>query len=174
MEHRFGGETPYLVFRYRIVRMWALPVEMLLSGGLGLVPLAPLGAVTEADLPRVVRRMQMRINQEARPEEAGTLWTAADVLMGLRYSRDLVSELLRGVRGMKDSVTYQAIVEEGVEKGRLEEARTVLLDLGAERFGAPGEEVEAAIARLDDLTHLRRLHRRLLHASSWRELLSEP
>ena len=120
-ERGFPDESPYLTFRYQIVRIWQLPVETCLDGGLGLVPLAPLGAVTEAELPAVIGRMRQRIDHEATAEEAATLWTAADVLMGLRYSRELVSELLRGVQNMKESVTYQAIVEEGVEKGRLEE-----------------------------------------------------
>lgn len=186
VERGFAGEPPYLVFRYQIVRIWQLRVETFLNGGLGLVPLAPLGAVTEAELPGVIRRMQQRIDREAGPDEAGTLWTAADVLMGLRYSRELVGDLLRGVRGMKESVTYQAIVEEGVEKGRLEgklegrlegrleEARQTLLDLGAERLRMPSEDVESAVRRITDLEQLRRLRRRLLHVSTWEELLAAP
>jgi predicted transposase YdaD len=134
-EQGFRDETPYLVFRYQVVRIWQLPTETFLAGGLG-----------------------------------------------LRYSRELVSRLLRGVRAMKESVTYQAIVEEGVEKGklegklegRLEEARTMLLEFGAERFGTPGQEVETAIGRITDVERLRRLGRRLLHVSSWQELLATP
>ena len=102
--------------------------------------------------------------------------------MGLRYSRELVGELLRGVQNMKESVTYQAIVEEGVEKGRvegrregrLEEARQTLLDLGAERLGAPGEEVQAAVRGIIDLERLRRLRHRLFHVSTWEDLLAPP
>ena len=63
--------------------------------------------------------MDERIRAEATADEAGTLWTAADVLMGLRYSRQLVAQLLQGVHGMKESVTYQAILEEGVVKGEV-------------------------------------------------------
>ncbi len=77
---------------------------------------------------------------------------------------------------MKESVTYQAIVEEGVEKGiekgRLEEARQMLLDLGTERLGEPSEDVERAIGRLTDLERLRQLGRRLLHVATWQELLA--
>ncbi len=58
--------------------------------------------------------------------------------MGLRYDRALIEQLLQEVRGMKESVTYQAIVEEGVAKGReegvvkgrMEEARRILFRLG--------------------------------------------
>ncbi len=69
------------------MRLWQLPVETCLDAGLGLVP---LGAVTEAELPAVIGRMRQRIDHEATAEEAATLWTAANVLIGLRYSRELV------------------------------------------------------------------------------------
>ena len=72
-------------------------------------------------------------------ERARELWTATRILMGLRHSQDLIDVLLQGVQGMKDSVTYQAIVAEGVAegviKGRAEEARRVLFLLGKEGFG---------------------------------------
>src|SRR5262249_3956733 len=117
--HRlFPGEPPYLEFRYQVVRVWQTPVETILSGGLGLLTLAPRSDVDPAVLPAVIQRMDQRFRQETSPEEAGILWTAADVLMGLRYPRALVSQLLQGVHGMKESVTYQAIVEEGVVKAR--------------------------------------------------------
>ena len=43
-ERRFPDETPYLAFRYKIVRLWQLPVETCLESGLGLVLLAPLNS----------------------------------------------------------------------------------------------------------------------------------
>jgi hypothetical protein len=50
----FPGEAPYLLFRYQVVRVWRLRPEPLLSGGLGLLPLAPISAVTEAELPGIL------------------------------------------------------------------------------------------------------------------------
>ena len=105
LQSGFSDEPPYLVFRYDIVRVWQLPPEVFLNGGLGILPLAPISAVTEAQLPAVIRRMGERIRAETTPDEGGKLWTAADVLMGLRYPRQLVAELLKGVHGMKESVT---------------------------------------------------------------------
>jgi hypothetical protein len=35
------------------------------------------------------------VDREAAAEEAGNLWTAVDVLMGLRYSKELIESLLR-------------------------------------------------------------------------------
>ena len=44
--------------------------------------------------------------------EAGEIWTATYVLMGLRYTAEETETLLQGVRAMTDSVTFQAILEE--------------------------------------------------------------
>jgi hypothetical protein len=168
LQRGFPGEPPYLVFRYGVVRVWQLPAETFLSGGMGILPLAPLGAVAEAELPDVIRRMEQRISAEATPDEAGTLWTATDVLMGLRYPRTLVSELLRGVHGMKDSVTYQAIVEEGEVKA----LHRALLHLGRKRFGPPNPASEMAVHGIEDPDRLERLIDALLEVSSWEELLA--
>lgn len=83
---RPGGRS-YLTFEYEIVRAWQKPVEEILAGGLSTLPMAPVADVPPAMLPGVIRRMEDRIEQEAPREQAGVLWTAAFVLMGLRYSR---------------------------------------------------------------------------------------
>jgi hypothetical protein len=69
---------------------------------------------------------------------------------------------------MKESVTYQAIVEEG----RLEEARQTLLELGAEQLGQPTDDIDQAIGQIADLEHLHRLRRRLRQVGTWQELLT--
>ncbi len=50
--------------------------------------------------------------------------------MGLRYAPSLARQLLQGVRNMRESATYQAILEEGEAigeaRGKVEEARDVL------------------------------------------------
>ena len=168
----FRGEQPYLVFRYEVVRVWELSSETFLSGGLGILPLAPLSAVDEAELPGVIRRMDERIRAEATVNEAGTLWTAADVLMGLRYPRALVAQLLQGIHGMKESVTYQAIVEEGEVKGKVEARQEVILQLGRRRFGTPTPASEIALRGITDPDRLTRLIDGLLDVASWEELLA--
>jgi hypothetical protein len=126
---------------------------------------------TEA-LPEVIRQMEARIEQEASPDEAGVLWTATYVLMGLRYSRKMATALLRGVRAMKESVTYQAIVDVGRAEGRLTEARAILLRQGQKQFGPPAEEVRAALQAITSIERLERLAERLLDVESWQELLA--
>jgi hypothetical protein len=170
LQRGFAAEPPYLLFRYQAVRVWQQPVDTFLSGGLGILPLAPLSDVAEADLPAVIAKMQERINREATLEEAGTLWTAADVLMGLRYQRTLVDQLMQGVHGMEDSVTYQAIVEKGVIRARQED----ILRLGGKRFGAPSSAREMAVRGITDVDRLARMIDRLLDVSSWEDLLATP
>jgi hypothetical protein len=63
-ERRFpDADAPYLTFRYQVIRVWQLPVEPLLAGGPGTLPLAPISAVGEADLPGVIRRMKERLSE---------------------------------------------------------------------------------------------------------------
>ena len=166
----FPGRPPYLEFRYHVVRVWEISPETFLSGGLGILPLAPLGALADAELPGVIRRMEERIRREATPDEAGRLWTATDVLLGLRYPRQLIAELLRGVHGMKDSVTYQAIVEEG----RVEARQDDLLLLGRRRFGEASADTGNVLRGIADADRLARMIAALLDASSWEELLAIP
>jgi hypothetical protein len=80
-------------YNYRVVRRWQEDAESYLRAGVNLVPLAPLAAASEPELPALVRRMAERINAEP-PPRAAKLWTATYLLMGLRYSEELVSRLL--------------------------------------------------------------------------------
>ncbi len=179
VQRGFSGEPPYLVFRFEVVRVWQLPPETFLRGGLGILPLAPLSAVAEGELPGVIWRMDDRIRAEATPAEAGALWTTADVLMGMRYPRQLVTELLQGVHGMRihgieESVTYQAIVEEGEIKGTVRARQDDILQLGRRRFGSTSPNTEAALRGITDPERLTRLVDALLDVSSWDELLATP
>lgn len=73
---------------------------------------------------------------------------------------------------MKDSTTYQMIVEEGVEKGRLDEARKILFELGRIRLGKPGKLQNEAIAAINDVSQRELLSHRLLEVDSWQQLLA--
>src|SRR5437773_673031 len=118
-----GAAATYLNFRYRVIRLWELPVETVLKAGISVLPLAPISAVRQNELPAVIERMKQRLDAEADPATVAELWTATKVLLGLRYAAEFVEQLLQGVRAMKESTTYQAIKDEGREEGRLEEVR---------------------------------------------------
>jgi hypothetical protein len=174
-ERGFPGEPFDAALRYRVLRVWQVAAEKWLVGGLGLVPLAPLGDVQHQELPSVITRMKQRLEREAPPRQATDLWSAAYILMGMRYERALVQRLLQGVLTMKESVTYQAIIEEGETKGKaegkVEEARNMILLMGRSQFGEPSTETEAALNALSDVRQLEKLGVRLLRAVSWEELL---
>ncbi len=72
---------------------------------------------------------------------------------------------------MKESSTYQAILDEGRTEGAVAEAKKVLRLQGDDAFGAPDAATAAAIERLDDLARLEDLLRRVRTADSWRELI---
>jgi predicted transposase YdaD len=170
LQYQQRPELGGMHFTYRVVRVWQWSVEELLAGGLGTLPLVPLSAaVTEDRLPEVIQRIDQRL-QTASPSEAAKLWTATYVLAGLRFPREFMAQLLHGVLTMKESVTWQAIIEEGEIKG----VRATLLELGQIRFGEAGPSIEEALAKLTDRERLRRMSRRLLEVASWEELLATP
>ncbi|MCI0461802.1 MAG: hypothetical protein L0Z62_33035 [Gemmataceae bacterium] len=161
-----------LDFGYEVVRLWEWPAETLLAGGLELLPLAPLcklpeGVPLEEGLAGVVRRVVERLEQDAQPEQAKKLATAAFILTGLRVTRARAKVLFQGVRLMHDSDTYQAILDEGEVRG----LQNALLVQGEERFGRPDEDTRTALQGIDDLERLRGLMRRVLKANTWQELL---
>jgi hypothetical protein len=181
-ERGFPGEPADVMLRYRTVRVWQVPAPQWLSGGLGLLPLAPLGDVRADELPAILSQVKQRLEREAAPREAADLWSATFILMGLRYERALIQQLVQGVRGMKESVTYQAILEEGEAKGLLkgkaegkaEEARRMLVLFGQNPLGEPSAEVKAALEAIADVNRLEELAVRVNSVASWQELLGLP
>ena len=68
---------------------------------------------------------------------------------------------------MRESVTYQAILEEG----RVEELHRMILRQGRVRFGEVDETVRHQIEAIGDIETLEDLSERLVLVSSWAELL---
>jgi hypothetical protein len=170
-ERGFPDEPPDVTLRYRTVRVWQVPAQRWLAGGLGTLPLAPLGAVSEAELPAVLARMKDRVDREATPTQAAELWSATYILMGVRYEQALIETLLQGVLSMEESVTYQAILRKGEAKGEAKEARRILLLIGRAQFGEPPADVQAALDAITDVRRLEELAVRSRQVSDWHELL---
>ena len=98
--------------------------------------------------------------------------------MGLRYPQDFTQALFQEVLGMKESVTYQAIVQEaktqGRAEGRAEEARQFVLTLGENKFQKPATKaVRESLEAISEVSELEALGVRILHVNSWEELLAE-
>jgi predicted transposase YdaD len=170
-ERGFPDEEPYLTFGYQAVRIWRLPPEPLLTGGLPLLALAPISAVTEAELPGIIERMGRRLGGRRGRRQADVVWAAAYILLGLRYSAALAEQVFRGVVSMEESSTYQAILEKGEARGAIREAKKVLRLQGDAAFGPPDTRTAATIERLADLERLEELLKRVRTAENWRDLL---
>lgn len=76
---------------------------------------------------------------------------------------------------MRESSTYQAILEEGREAGReeghVEEARELLREYGTLRFGPPDAPTLAALDTLAATITSEQIARRLVAATSWADLV---
>ena len=145
--------------------------EPYLTSGINLVPLAPITNVRENELPGLVKRMTERINAEPQAN-AAKLWTATYLLMGLRFSEQVISHLLEGVQDMQESSTYQAILKQGRVTGE----RQLLIRQGTKKFGPPDAAILAAIESIRDVERLEALGERILDADvrDWNSLLGAP
>jgi hypothetical protein len=173
-----NGKLPYasggrrVLFEYEVVRLWQQPVQAFLEGGLGLLPLAPLckmpaGKSLEQALHHVVREIDRRLASEPNHAQAVRLMTAAFVLTGLRVPKETLSDIYEGVKIMHETSAYDAMVEEGIVKARIE----VLLKLGRQRFGNPDPRTESALTAIDDVGRLERMIDVILTVKSWKALL---
>lgn len=176
------GGAGVMEFRYPVVRVWTLPVEQLLAAPLGLLPLATLSDEAQPVLPDVLRTVKRRFESEAGDAQARALSVVTFILLGLRQPRALVQQLFPEVLRMRESSTYQLILDEGRAEGqaigqaigRAAEAREVILLLGTDRFGPPTQEQRSLVEQLQAVDELERLVRRILHVSSWDELFRRP
>ncbi len=170
-----GSGRGSMVFTYEVVRLWQRPADELLAGALGTTPLAMLGALPQGvalpdALTAVAKRLIERLEREAPRERTRKLLAAAFLLTGLRVRREVARDVFRGVRAMRDSDTYLAILDEGRE----EQIKKDILRLAQKRFGPPDESLTARLNGITDLERLERLLDRLLEATGWQDLLDTP
>lgn len=159
-------------FQYGVVRVWELTTDEVLAAGPGAWPLLPLvGPANRDRLEALVREIEPRVEERIPPAEAGSFWTTMYLLAGLRYRSDVAATLLSGVRQMKDSTTYQAILEEGREEGRADEARRILRAMGVRRWGKPSASVSRKL-RSSSVNELERMIERLDLAKSWDDVIA--
>jgi hypothetical protein len=175
LRYETGSGSGSMDFRYPVVRLWEKPAESLLAADIGVMPLAVLGRLPEQApldeaLASVAQRMVERLNKEASPEEAKKLLTQALLLTGLRVRRNVALKIFRGVRLMEESDTFLMILEQGEERAR----RESILEAGEIRLGSCNEDTRAELASVTDLARLKRMFRRAVTATSWREILETP
>lgn len=171
LRKRFVDESEdYDVFRYRVVRLWELPVETLLTGDVGLLPLAPLADEAVAHAEEVIQRVNQRIRDETPPELGDKLRVASAILMGLRYPPAQIEEYWSHAMQMQESPMYQFIMD----KGAVRHTRDLLLKLGQDRFGPPNPAARSAVEAMTELAHLDTLIGQVHSVGSWEELLVTP
>jgi hypothetical protein len=174
-------ESPdHLTFRYAVVRIWEEPVETLLEGPLGTLPLAPISDVEPRRLPDVLRRLARRLEGEADPARSARLLSATGILLGMRHPQIAIHELFEEVfdmswqiHGIEETPLGRDLIGKGLALGLASERR-LILNLGRSKFGPPGRDVLEEFERIDDLDRLEALGLRLLSVTSWEELLAEP
>ncbi len=178
-------------FRYDVVRVWREPPEKLLTGGLPILPLAPVSDVPMERLPEVLTSVAERLRREAPEDLRKLLWASTLLLLCSRYPREQVEAMMEGIttmvlgiRGIEDSWLYQDILAEGMTKGRAEgetkgraEGRAEglaegLLRIGRKTLGPPDERATAALLAITDREQLIQLYDRISDAATWDELLT--
>jgi predicted transposase YdaD len=168
-----GAGRCRLEFHYQVVRVWELDVAQLLAGGIGTLPLAPLAARTDDEMPAIVAALMRRVDPKDTSADVKEFWTAVGLLAGLRYPWESIKHWFAGVTAMTESSMYQGLLQEGRAEGRAEGARRILLRQGELRFGPADAAARTTLETIADLEQLERLSECLLTASSWAELLAE-
>jgi hypothetical protein len=170
---RIGDEPPYRVFRYQVVRVWELDAEKLATGGLGLMPLAPLADGAEPNLPGLMALIGHRLAREMPDRaEAKTMGTIMELVLGLRYDREMIDLMMEKIMSNIDwteSVGYQMILEEGAIKA----LRETILRMGKKKFGKPSAKTVREVKAIADESRLTELSERILDVDSWKKLLTE-
>jgi hypothetical protein len=132
------------------------------------------------NLSGVLRRIGDRIRQEAPPELADKMRAATVLLLGLRYEEAFTQKLLREIIKMdpiwEEFSTYQMLIsrgrDQGVLLGKLEEARTILQELGEEKWGQPDAATVIALEAINNEEQLRKLIKQVQRVNSWQDLLT--
>ena len=165
-------------FGYEIVPIWERPAESLLAGPLGVAPLAMLGALPEgADLVQgltgIAQRLIERLQREGEaPGQIKRLLTSAFVLSGLRVQATVARQVFQGVKAMRESETFIAILDEGREI----QTRYLIRDFAKPNLGEPDEQNVTRLEGITDVDRLVRIVRRAAKdgANSWQDLLDTP
>ncbi len=183
-------------FRYGVVRTWQQPTEAILQGPLNLVPMAILADAPPESARTVVERIDARLSREATIPDADRLRKSTFLLGTLRFEKATLNQPFAGAPTMKlfnDNVLKDIAVtseeademvrrwnarlqlEEALRKYievRVDEARSILLELATDRFGEPDEAQKTQLVGITDHDRLVRLCKKVGKLASWDELLT--
>ncbi len=92
--------------------------------------------------------------KECQESEVALFWASTEILAGLKFSANVVTPLIPRRDQMRESTTYQAILEEGSPQ----EAKALVLSLGKRCLGEPTQEALAKIQSAQSTEWLRELY----------------
>ena len=166
-------------FSYHLIRVWELSTDLILNGGLGVLPLAPITAVEPDNLPPVIAAVNDRLANELPMQQGREFLLAMRLLMGLRYDDRLTERLMQSVFEMRESVEWQKIFRSGRDEGKVEGRaeglkegeRDLLIRLATARFGPPSDAMLKKLQAIDSRSEIMELSIRFLEVSDWDALL---
>ena len=134
--------------QFEVIRLWQQPASIFLESQ-GLYPFASLAQTDEPE--SILRTVAVRIEEIGAGKVQADLAATAFILAGLVLNRDLIKQILRRDI-MRESVTYQDILEEGEIKSegkwRFEEAKGLVIRLLTRKFGNVSPTLLAKIEAL--------------------------
>lgn len=158
--------------RYQVVRMWEQDPAPFLQDT-ALLPLAVLCAADSLrgvaiDTTQLLGRVAEEVDKIEEPQQRQVISNCTQLLAGLRFKKDLIRQLFReGI--MRESVIYQEILEEGLAKGKQQEAFALLMRQLTRRIGTVEPQLQERIRSLS-LPQLEDLGEALLDFSSVADL----
>jgi predicted transposase/invertase (TIGR01784 family) len=160
-------ELPGTRHEFEVIRLWEVPQENLLQYP-GLLPLAVLSR--NENKTQALQQIAQRI--EALPDQAekSNVAAATSILAGLVLEKAVIRQILRE-EIMKDSVIYQDILEQGLQRGRQEEGRSLILKLLTRQVGDLSPELTAQVQSLS-LAQLEALGEALLDFTQAEDLVN--
>ena len=152
-ELQSAREATQVAFSWRVVNLWEVDAEDLLSTGeVGLVPWVPLSRFDD-EPESMLQRCRDRIEEANTPQRINFL-AVCQVMTRLRYNDPDLMNIFGGRDVMIESPLIRELMDEGVRQTRCEDILAILTS----RFGAVPKDLQAAlegVSALDDLATLR-------------------
>ena len=165
-KQRSRSVMPYLTFRYRVVRLWQVPVTTLLLPGSSVAVAAVLADHGTLPADEIALRIATCINVISDIDTRAMLFTIAYNLAGLRFN-DSQADIMFG-REISVLEKYSSTVQATLRRG---EAR-LLLTSAEQIFGAPSQEILDKVRNAKS-KKLVEWNLRIGKAQSWTELVTD-
>jgi predicted transposase/invertase (TIGR01784 family) len=107
------GKTSH---EFKVIRLWEIPSEELLKTP-GLFPFAILSKTENRE--NLLRHIGEKIEEISDSQEKSNVAASTAILAGLLLKKDIIQRLLKE-EIMKESVIYQEIEAQGIQKGKLQ------------------------------------------------------